>query len=502
MTHFFQRSALILLATTALATGPALAATHHARKAEAPPTAANGKIVTEKGERASYVVKKGDTLEKIADQLDTTVDELMKTNKLKKTSVLQPGDVLKGPVVTKKAYVVTKGDTVFSIAKRFHVTVEQLREENDLSPKTPIRPGQQIRLPSDYRAPAVEAAVDEADKGDKADAEAAKPAKGHKGKAPPATASDESPPTGGGTVMTREAKGESYKARKGDTLAKIADHLDTDIGQLKRLNHIKGSAVHVGQVYRGPSFAEHIYTAQPGDTLASIAGRFGVSVASLRAENELSKRVLSVRSGQKIFLPDGYHDREAPAPERSDRGDRSEHYPTVYPPGRGAPALPAHPIPYAVTPGAEAAPSTPGLTDAQIQQLSKGRFQWPLTGMILSEFGPKPGGQSNDGINIQADAGAAVRAAADGEVIYAGDIVPGFGNLVLLRHADGWATVYGNLGRIDVKMQQKVTQGQQIGQAGMSGGVSEPQLHFEARYQPNASERARSVNPRLVLPAR
>ena len=320
MTHFFQRSALILLATTALggalAASPASSAVHRraTHKVEAPPTAANGKIVTEKGERASYVVKKGDTLEKIADQLDTTVDELMKTNKLKKTSVLQPGDVLKGPVVTKKAYVVTKGDTVFSIAKRFHVTVEQLREENDLSAKTPIRPGQQIRLPADYRAPAVEAADDQADK---ADAEPAKATKGHKGKPPPATASDESPPTGGGTVTTREAKGESYKARKGDTLAKIADHLDTDIAQLKRLNHVKGSAVHVGQVYRGPSFAEHIYTAQPGDTLASIAARFGVSVASLRAENELSKRVLSVRSGQKVFLPDGYHDRDAPAAARS-----------------------------------------------------------------------------------------------------------------------------------------------------------------------------------------
>ena len=352
MTHFFQRSALILLATTslsaALCASPAFSAVHHraTHKAEAPPTAANGKIVTEKGERASYVVKKGDTLEKIADQLDTTVDELMKTNKLKKTSVLQPGDVLKGPVVTKKAYVVTKGDTVFSIAKRFHVTVEQLREENDLSPKTSIRPGQQIRLPADYRAPAVEAANDQADK---ADAESAKPTKGHKGKAPPATASDETPPSGGGTVTTREAKGESYKAKKGDTLAKIADHLDTDIGTLKRLNHVKGSAVHAGQVYRGPSFAEHIYTAQAGDTLASIAGRFGVSVASLRAENELSKRVLSVRSGQKIFLPEGFHDREASPAERptSSRGDRSEHYPTIYPPGRGEPALPAHPIPYA-----------------------------------------------------------------------------------------------------------------------------------------------------------
>jgi murein DD-endopeptidase MepM/ murein hydrolase activator NlpD len=514
MTHFLQRSALILLATTAigatLCASPALAASHHARKAEAPPTAANGKIVTLKGERGAYVVKKGDTLDKIADQLDTTVAELETTNKLKKTSVLQPGDVLKGPVVTKKAYVVTRGDTVFSIAKRFHVSVEKLREENDLSAKTSIKPGQQIRLPTDYRAPAVEAADDQVDKAGagKADAEPAKPAKGHKGK-PAATASEESPPTGGGRVETREAKGESYKARKGDTLAKIADHLGADIGQLKRLNHVKGSAVHAGQVYHGPSFAEHIYIAMPGDTLASIAQRFGVSVASLRAENELSKRVISVRSGQKVFLPDGYHDRDAPAsvrpPERSG-SERSAHYPTVYPSGHGEPGLPAHPIPYAPSApsaGTEAPQSvTPGPSDAQIQQLAKGRFQWPLTGSILSDFGAKPGGQRNDGINIQAAAGAPVRAAAEGEVIYAGDQVPGFGNLVLIKHADGWATVYAHLSRVEVKNQQKVTQGQEIGQAGATGGVPEPQLHFEARYQPNSAERARSVDPKLVLPQR
>ena len=66
---------------------------------------------------------------------------------------------------------------------------------------------------------------------------------------------------------------------------------------------------------------------------------------------------------------------------------------------------------------------------------------------ILSDFGPKPAGQRNDGINIQADAGAAVRAAADGEVVYAGDQVPGFGNLVLIKHADGWATAYGTSAR-------------------------------------------------------
>ncbi|HZZ30740.1 MAG TPA: LysM peptidoglycan-binding domain-containing protein, partial [Phenylobacterium sp.] len=454
MTHFLQRSALILLATTALCAGPALAKTAQKAAAPAAPTAANGKIVTLKGERGAYVVKKGDTLEKIADQLDTTVAELMSANGLKKTSVLQPGDVVKGPVVAKRAYAVAKGDTVFSIAKRFHVSVDELREENDLSVKSSIKPGQQIRLPADYRAPAVEAADDQSD--DKADPAPTKAAKGHRGKAA-AESSDNSGAASDrsaqGSVVTREAKGETYKVKKGDTLAKVAEQLDTDASVLKRLNHLKGNAVHPGQILHGPSFAEHFYTARPGDTLASIAQRFSVSVASLRAENELSKRVLSVKSGQKVFLPDGYRDRNAPPEERA-----SGRYPQPYlPGGHDESSLPKHPVPYA-PPGGQtppsATPTSPGPTDAQISQMGKGRFNWPITGAILSDFGPLPGGQRNDGINIQADAGAPVRASADGDVVYAGDQVPGFGNLVLIKHADGWATVYAYLSRIDVKNQQ------------------------------------------------
>src|SRR5207245_8996662 len=108
--------------------------------------------------------------------------------------------------------------------------------------------------------------------------------------------------------------------------------------------------------------------------------------------------------------------------------------------------------------------------------------------------------QHNDGLNVQANAGDPVRASAAGEVVYAGDQVAGFGNLVLIKHADGWVTVYGYLSKIEVKMQQKVSQGQEIGQAGQSGGVAEPQVHFEVRYAPNPVDRARPIDPKLVLP--
>ena len=512
MTDFLQRSALILLATTALCATPALARTaHHAAKTPAPVAEADA-------DTATYKVRSGDTLQKISGKLGTSIDALAAANKLTATSILKPGQVLKNPAAPKAAaikpaasktpaskigpgksakpapattYAVAKGDTLFSISKRLGVSVDDLRQANGLSAKGQIHAGQDLKLPGGDE----EAADKTPPKADKAE-----PAtkKGRKGKAAAAAnlpGEPAAPAAAPGHVVTSQAKGATYKARKGDTLAKIADRVGTDVGALKRLNHVKGSAVQVGKVYSGPSFAEHAYTAVAGDTLTSIAQRFGVSVASLRAENEMSKKVVSVRPGQKVFLPEGYRD---PSEERPAR-----NYPQPYQPSRGDAGMPSGPRPY-VPPAGSQVPQvpapTPNLSDAQISQLGKGRFQWPLTGAILSDFGPKPGGQRNDGINIQADAGASVRASADGEVIYAGDQVPGFGNLVLVKHPDGWATVYAHLGHIDVKNQQKVTQGQQVGTAGSTGGVSEPQLHFEVRYAGPQEPHARSVDPKLVLP--
>ncbi len=523
MTHFFQRTALVLLATSALCAGPAAARTHHHRHAAKPapaPVAANGRIVTLPGERSAYVVKKGDTLEKIADKLDTTVPELKKDNKLKGNTI-QPGDVLKGPPVTKKAYVVAKGDTVFSIAQRFHVSVEELRDENDLSPKVHIRPGQKIRLPADYKAPAVLAAQDEADNAEPA----AKGSKGKKGKTPPPEAVDETPAPSGpvgepgpgaqGRISTEAGHAATYRVRRGDTLNKIADRLDTSADELRRDNHVRGNALRPGQVLHGPRHAgSTFYMVASGDTLAGVAARLGVSVEALKAFNDLGGKT-TLRGGQKLKLPPGVH--ETPiAPARPEG-----RYPRPALPDRDDATLPSRPQPYSGNPTAPiptqrpyvAPPSTANgpaagptqgaaPSDAQIAQLGKGRFQWPLKGDLLSDFGAKPGGQRNDGINIQAEAGASVRAAADGDVVYAGDQVPGFGNLVLIKHADGWVTAYGHLSHVDVKMQQKVMQGQQIGQAGQTGGVPEPQLHFEVRYAPNplAGDRARPVDPKLVLP--
>ena len=146
--------------------------------------------------------------------------------------------------------------------------------------------------------------------------------------------------------------------------------------------------------------------------------------------------------------------------------------------------------------------AAPAPSDAQVMAAGKGRFAWPVSGTILSTYGPKAGGQRNDGLDIAAAMGAPVLAAADGDVVYAGNQVPGFGNLVLIKHADGWVTAYAHLSRTEVKIKDHVSQGDEIGQAGQTGGVDQPQLHFEIRYAPSPRDKARPIDPGLVLPSR
>jgi murein DD-endopeptidase MepM/ murein hydrolase activator NlpD len=131
----------------------------------------------------------------------------------------------------------------------------------------------------------------------------------------------------------------------------------------------------------------------------------------------------------------------------------------------------------------------------------RGRFIWPIRGRILMAFGPLAQGQRNDGLNIAADRGEEVRAAADGVVVYAGSEVKGYGNTVLIMHPGGWDTVYTHLDKIQVGNRGfTVKQGQVIGTVGSTGEVDQPQLHFETRFSPDAHHKYNPVDPQTVLP--
>ena len=117
----------------------------------------------------------------------------------------------------------------------------------------------------------------------------------------------------------------------------------------------------------------------------------------------------------------------------------------------------------------------------KISARSSSKFSWPVRGKILSQYGAKNKGLFNDGINISAPIGTAVRAAENGVVAYAGNEVKGMGNLIIIQHSDGWMTVYAHLDSMSVRRGSKVSVGQQIGKIGKTGKVDKPQLHFEIR---------------------
>ncbi|MDP1736362.1 MAG: peptidoglycan DD-metalloendopeptidase family protein [Caulobacter sp.] len=347
-----------------------------------------------------------------------------------------------------------------------------------------------------------------------------------------------------GKVIDIDGRPKTYTVKDGQGLDAVARAMGSSRVELARINGLKEPyRLKPGQVLKGPASRAKAYVVAPGDTLFAIAQRFKVSAAALADENDMAVGA-PIRPGQKLRLPSGHKDGgpikktitvtpdAAPPPPAvvTPPRPRVETPPSPKPapepvmpaptpvkpaptPIKPAPTPVKPPVPRPVTPPVAVSPRPmppaptvvpdarpPALSDAQITDLGRGRFQWPVDGQILSAYGPKAGGQRNDGINIGAPAGTPVRAAAAGKVVYSGGDVPGFGVTVLIQHEDGWVTVYGHLARADVRMQQQVTAGQQIGQVGSSGGVSQPQLHFEIRYSPSPRFKAKAIDPGLVLP--
>ena len=130
---------------------------------------------------------------------------------------------------------------------------------------------------------------------------------------------------------------------------------------------------------------------------------------------------------------------------------------------------------------------------APIARANAPAFGWPVSGRVISDFGSTANGGKNDGINIATAMDAPIHASASGTVTYAGDELKNYGNLVLIKHADGFTTAYAHADRLVVARGDVVTRGQVIAYAGQTGDVETPQLHFEIR------EQTTPVNPRTYL---
>jgi len=249
-----------------------------------------------------------------------------------------------------------------------------------------------------------------------------------------------------------------------------------------------------------------LHVVSPGQTLSSIARLYGVSAKDLASANSLTS-TNQLQSGQKLRIPGNNGNPQAVAlrtdPARREEKPRGED-PNAKPTGANAPeaaqaaepaqtanlakpvetpsiakpATPNQPVAY-VPPSEE----TPTATNASLDQGSANgtTFRWPVRGRIITGFGASASGEKNDGINLAVPEGTSIKAAEAGSVIYAGDELEGYGKLVLVRHADGWVSAYAHNSKILVKRGDTVRRGQIISQAGATGSVNAPQLHFELR---------------------
>ena len=226
---------------------------------------------------------------------------------------------------------------------------------------------------------------------------------------------------------------------------------------------------------RGPSVTDDgsgaTHTVASGETLFSLGRKYGISPFAIADANGLPNDA-QLAMGQKVRIPSGGATRTARAPAPAPDGDEAE---TAAPPETTAKAMPA--------PAITEEPAAPAAQQVAEQAPVEGApgLRWPVRGKVISGFGPKANGLKNEGINIAVPEGTSIRAADSGVVAYAGNELKGYGNLVLIRHENGYVTAYAHAKELFVKRGDTVKRGDVIAKAGQTGSVSSPQLHFEVR---------------------
>lgn len=274
--------------------------------------------------------------------------------------------------------------------------------------------------------------------------------------------------------------------RRGDTLSEIAERYRLNTRDIIDYNRL-APPYHLAENQRLllPAPAEHKIGAN--DTLSRVAHMYDVSTSELVQLNRLQPP-FALQVGQTLRLP--------PSFERTQNAMaviEADVKPPVMPPQPTSPfsaqKQEARPLTQAATmgtpgPSARIPQTLSTKAHALTQKMTGGgapTFGWPVQGKVISAYGPKDGGLYNDGINISAAPGTAVKTAAHGTVVYVGNDLHSYGNMVLVRHNHGYVTAYAHLDKASVTRGQVLSSGQVIGTVGNSGTVAQHQLHFEVR---------------------
>lgn len=262
-------------------------------------------------------------------------------------------------------------------------------------------------------------------------------------------------------------RGQFHRVEKKETVYAISRKYNVPVRSIMEINHLRPPyKLSIGQLLFIPP--ARIHTVRKGDTLYSISRYYHVDLNSLAKQNNL-KEPWTISVGQNLVLPTSTLPDTASTQVRTTakvaKSSSSKNVATkenISPPKATSKAkAPTTKL-----------PPTPKRS---------GNFIWPVDGKVISSYGPSGGGKHNDGINISAKRGTPIKAAENGVVAYAGSELKGFGNLLLIKHSDGWITAYAHADSVSVKRGQTVKKGQTIAQVGSTGNVKTPQLHFEIR---------------------
>mgnify|MGYP006438797295 CR=1 FL=1 len=267
----------------------------------------------------------------------------------------------------------------------------------------------------------------------------------------------------------------AHAIKQGDTLWDIAQAYNLSMRAIIDANDLHPPYnLAVGERLELPP--PQTYTVQKGDNLYRLSRVFDTNTTALARLNNLTPPY-TLHEGDQLAIPGGTRNapRSATRTASSSAAQDVSHPPDK--PDRGGGATKSD--------TQAAKQSTPARASTQ--------FLRPVEGRVISSYGPKKNGQHNDGINIHAPAGAPVRAAANGRVVYVGDELEGYGKLVLVRHEDRWMSAYAHLDDVLIKRGVTVKRGQSLATVGASGSVSKPQLHFELRRGTKALDPARHL---------
>jgi murein DD-endopeptidase MepM/ murein hydrolase activator NlpD len=354
-------------------------------------------------------------------------------------------------------HVVREGETLNGIANRNGVTGKALAEANGLKAPFALRLGQKLTLPR--------ANPEEATKKTKL---AAKPARATQ-KSPGATQSPGK--AGAARPADRSAPVEEsvHLVTEGETLGGIASRAKVPRVLIAEANGIAAPYdVRPGQKLLIPRTRHYVVKA--GDTGFAIAYRYGVPWSQIAVANGLDAAA-PVTAGKQLLIPTMLEPQgTSPASKAADA--------TAVKTAATANAVATAAVAAAKAPAGKAPP----------------RLTWPLSGAIRRGWRASAGEDHHDGLDITAPRGAAVRAAAAGTVIFAGEEKDQFGNLVVLDHGDGWNTAYAFLSKITVTKGSRVRSGERIGLVGNTGKARGDELHFEVR------QGGLPIDPMVALP--